>query len=362
MTICLNAIVKNEATGIRVMLESVADFISTYVIVDTGSTDNTKQVIKDFFDSRGIDGEIHDRPWYNDFGKSRTEAIRLAQGKGDYLLFMDATDQFIGKPGILELDQYKVTMIHSSTRFERSVFVKNDDKFQWRYEGVLHEYLTTDEKVYSRGFLKDCTIRCNVVRGCRESNPNKYSDDARCLEEALKKDPDNSRYQFYLGQSYRDSGQHEKAIEAYTKRMHMGGWEEEIYDSMYNIGVCMIRLDRDEDEVEKWLEDTFKRYPHRSEPLYQLARYFRLRGNHKLSYIHGVQGIDIVAPDDGLFVNSSIYKYLLKDEVAIASYYVGDDEMALRLNLDIIDKVPESQIPRIKTNMKYSINRLLSKK
>lgn len=67
----LSMIVKNEAPNIQRCLESVAKYIDYYVICDTGSTDNTKEIIKNFFDSKGIPGEILDHEWKH-FGHNRS--------------------------------------------------------------------------------------------------------------------------------------------------------------------------------------------------------------------------------------------------------------------------------------------------
>jgi hypothetical protein len=59
------------------------------VIVDTGSVHATQEVVKRFFVSRGIPGELHERPWV-DFGANRTEALALCRGKADYAWVIDA--------------------------------------------------------------------------------------------------------------------------------------------------------------------------------------------------------------------------------------------------------------------------------
>ena len=60
-TICLNMIVKNESKVIQRCLESVKGTIDYWVIVDTGSTDGTQQLIKECL--KDIPGELHERPW-----------------------------------------------------------------------------------------------------------------------------------------------------------------------------------------------------------------------------------------------------------------------------------------------------------
>ena len=75
-TICLNMIIKNEAPVIRRCLDSVKPFIDSWVIVDTGSSDDTQQIVRDTM--AGLPGELHERPWKN-FGHNRNEALELAR-------------------------------------------------------------------------------------------------------------------------------------------------------------------------------------------------------------------------------------------------------------------------------------------
>ena len=77
-SICLNMIVRDEAHVISRCIKAARPHINSYCIVDTGSTDRTKEIVKELL--ADIPGDIHDRPWIN-FGHNRTEALQLAQGK-----------------------------------------------------------------------------------------------------------------------------------------------------------------------------------------------------------------------------------------------------------------------------------------
>ena len=88
-TICLNMIVKNESKIITRLFETVLPIIDSYCICDTGSTDNTRQIIKDYFDSKNIPGQIIRHPFKN-FGHNRDYALKAAKSMADYLLFLDA--------------------------------------------------------------------------------------------------------------------------------------------------------------------------------------------------------------------------------------------------------------------------------
>src|SRR5579885_2975943 len=106
-TICLNMIVKDESQVIKRCLNSIKSLIHYWVIVDTGSTDGTQEIVREFLSD--IPGELHERPWVN-FGYNRNEALNLARGKGDYFLFIDADDRLKFKTGfklpILTKDHY----------------------------------------------------------------------------------------------------------------------------------------------------------------------------------------------------------------------------------------------------------------
>src|SRR5579871_1464094 len=111
--ICLNMIVKNEAHVIRRCLASVCPVIDCWVIVDTGSTDGTQQIVRDFFAARGIPGQLHERPWV-DFAHNRSEALDLAKSEADYSLIIDADDTLEVGPGFdrfsLTADSYMVDL------------------------------------------------------------------------------------------------------------------------------------------------------------------------------------------------------------------------------------------------------------
>ena len=79
-TICLNMIVKNESHIIEKTLENLCYYIDfdAYYISDTGSTDNTMDLIRAFFKKRNIPGHIEQVEW-RDFGFNRTLALQMAR-------------------------------------------------------------------------------------------------------------------------------------------------------------------------------------------------------------------------------------------------------------------------------------------
>ena len=74
--VCLTMIVRNESKTIARCLRAARQHITHWSIVDTGSTDDTREIIRE--ELKGIPGVLHERPWKN-FGHNRTESFQLAQ-------------------------------------------------------------------------------------------------------------------------------------------------------------------------------------------------------------------------------------------------------------------------------------------
>ena len=142
-TICLNMIVKNESHVILKTLENILSYIPIHywVIADTGSQDETKNIIKEYFKQKNIPGELVEHEW-EDFGSNRTKALECAFDKTDYLFIFDADDIIVGNfklPSILDHDRYDFNFGKGFT-YSRPLLVNNRKK--WKFIGVLHEYLT----------------------------------------------------------------------------------------------------------------------------------------------------------------------------------------------------------------------------
>lgn len=331
--VCLNMIVKNESKVIERCLASVKPFIDYWVIVDTGSTDGTQKIIKKFM--KGIPGELHERPWVN-FAHNRNEALQLAKNKGDYLLFIDADEQLVYDENFvkpkLEMDSYYITTHLSGTDYVRVQLVNNH--LDWRWIGVLHEYLHAPD-AKTNGKLAG-VVNYPEYDGCRSQDPQKFRKDAAILEEALKTEPDNDRYVFYLAQSYRDAGEPALALKNYEKRAAMGGWDQEVYFSKYQIGLLKEQLEFDGEEVARCYLDSYSFRPTRAEPLCRLAKFYRLRGDYLLGYLVASFGLTLPYPNDTLFIESWIYDYGLLLEKSVGAYWIGNYQECLDLSFKLM--------------------------
>ncbi|WP_329570795.1 glycosyltransferase [Streptomyces sp. NBC_01361] len=364
-TVCLNMIVKDEAPVIRRCLESVRPLIDTWVIVDTGSTDGTQDVIRDVFSD--LPGELHERPWKG-FDGSRTEAIELARATADYLLFMDADDMMEVAPGFrmpeLTLDAYRLNVSSRPYGYRRRALVST--RLPWRYLGVLHEYLDCGSQ-YTLGTLEGATIVIvgGGARGRGKSPREKYLADAEILQQGLIKEPDNARYVFYLAKTWHCAGEFEKAIEAYDRRADMGGWDEEAFCSRLFAAQIAEELEHPPAEVMNRYLGAHASRPTRAEALGGLARWCRLNGQRwPLAHLFARQVARLPYPsDDHLFVESAWYEWRALDELAVSAYWVGEYEESEDCCERLLagGKLPAADRDRVLQNLELSRRHLRSK-
>ena len=128
-TICLSMIVKNESHIILEVLKQVTPYISYWAISDTGSTDGTQDIIKNYFKSVNINGILAEHKWKN-FGYNRTMALKLAYDKSDYVWIIDADDMIVGNlkfPEPMIADAYNLKYGLNFT-YDRLQILKNTIK------------------------------------------------------------------------------------------------------------------------------------------------------------------------------------------------------------------------------------------
>lgn len=351
-------IVKNESKIIKNCLNSVVDYLDYWVICDTGSTDGTQNIIKSFFKKRGIPGELHENKWVN-FGYNRTLYLKYAKNKSEFLIILDADEILVVKN-----KNFKSNLKKSNIQYQIKYTGNIDYRYpilisgnvEWKYVGVTHEYLTSDEKFKIENF-NDIMI---THFGNGFNRNDKFTRDIKLLEQGIKDEPKNSRYYYYLAQSYKDIENYKNAIKYYKKRVELGGWNEEVYYSLYMIGLCKQLYGYDfEKEI---LYDYLKAHNYkknRLEALYEIVKYFRIKKRYQEGYSYGMLGVKNNYPEkDILFIDRDIHIFKFIDELAICSYYVGDHKLAIELNIRILnlDCLDKNYKERIQKNLNFSLN------
>jgi hypothetical protein len=238
---------------------------------------------------------------------------------------------------------------------------------QWCWKAPVHEYLKRMEGPDRFRTLDGACILYYEGEGFRSTGKTveeKFLGDARLLERHLKQHPEDSRSQFYLANSYRDAKCFEAAYAAYAKRCSMKGWYEEDFSARLQLGRMAIELKKSEDLVLEHLLDAFDFRPSRAEPLYDLARYFRLKDRFAPAMLYAKAGVQLPQPNDRLFVEDSVYQWRLLDELAVAAYWVGDFEASKRACEEIIRKaeqgmlLAEQELLRVRENLRFALEKL----
>ena len=337
-TLCLNMIVKNESSIITRLLESVLPFIDSFCICDTGSTDDTIQIIESFFSSKNIPGKVVQEP-FRDFGYNRSFALNACIDipNSDYILLLDADMKFQYKfvdlspkdfKAKLVDDAYFVSQGNDTLNYQNVRILKNRRGFS--YWGVTHEYVKSPENCVMGTFKVD-EIFINDIGdgGCKG---DKVERDIRLLTNGLIENPNNDRYTFYLANSYRDQGNNEEAIRLYKNRVQIGGWNEEVWFSHYAIGKCYQKMGNTAESIYHWLE-AFNKHPKRIENLYEIIKHYRQNSNYELAYQFFILADKIRKTHTSrnyLFTEMDVYNYKIDYEFSILGYYANPDNLDLK--------------------------------
>jgi uncharacterized protein (DUF849 family) len=368
-TIGLCMIVKDEATIIARCIKSALPLVDFVLIVDTGSTDGTQEVIRSCLREAGMPGEVIDEPW-QDFAYNRTFALtKLREHRNiDYALINDADDQIVLDDGFdaaafkdgMAADLYEVEIRHGSIRYHRPQILSNTLSFSYR--GVLHEFVEAPPEAHSRATAAGFHILFGGD-GARSQDPAKFVRDAATLERAVEREQNPfliSRYTFYLAQSYRDAGETEKALVTYLKRPALGFWDQEIFISLLNAARLKEQLGHPEQEILDAYMRASDAAPTRAEALHGASRFCRAKSRFEEGYEFARRGVQLSIPAGALFVEPWIYEYGLLDEVAVNAYWAERYEDALEACERLLheDKLPADTRPRVTENAQYAAEKV----
>jgi FkbM family methyltransferase len=371
-TVGLCMIVKNESQLILRCLESVRPIVDYVLIEDTGSTDDTQAIIRDWLSSVGLSGQVYDEPW-RDFAYNRSHVLaKLRKNQNvDYALMLDADDHIVIDANFdiasfknnLSHHLYDVELRSGPARYLRPQICSN--RLEFRYRGVLHEFLQEPRARVTRGKTTGFYI-VSTREGARSQDPEKYRKDAALLEKALQTEMDEflrSRYTFYLARSYENAGEKELALKAFLRRATLGHWTEEIFMSLHSAGHLEEQLGRPVEEVIARFMWASKVAPTRAEALHAASRVCRENKRFAEGYDYARRGLAIPSPADGLFVVPWIYDYGLLDEFAVnacgSEHYEDCLEACARLLRE--GKIPAEMRERVENNAHFAREQLTKK-
>lgn len=263
MSICLVMIVRDEAERVARSLLSVRELVDTWLVVDTGSEDETPAKVR--WMMQDLPGELLEREW-RDFGTNRTEALDLARGRGDWLLMIDAAAEVWHNDGLRDwlasepdpdVAAWMVEVRYQGTewRWRAPLLVRGDQ--EWRYVGPVHEYLDVAGRT-----TRPLTGLVVTHSADRRERPGKYERYLELLRPGYEaREP---RAVYYYARTLQDLDRIPEAIDVYRERYSMNGFEEE----RWHAGYMAAKLAGDPGD----LLASFAERPWRHEPLSEAAR------------------------------------------------------------------------------------------
>jgi tetratricopeptide (TPR) repeat protein len=361
--ICLNMIVKNVAPSIEKVLNSVAPYISSWVIVDAGSDDGTQELVKSHMAGLGIPGELYERSWRS-FGDHRSKSLTLAQGHGDYIWVLDSDDVLVGRPDFTQLSAgiswLRCIDDNGDTFWRAQLF---PDGLNVHYEGVADECTARDDD--SRIGVRlagDYHIESRYPDTLKLSPQNRFARERDLLLVEVERNPEDSGSVFSLGHCYFELGDFASAHKWYARRVEMGGWDQEVFFAMYRIAESMAQLGEPWPDVQEAYLEAWEFRPTRAEPLYAIAFRYRLEQHYELGHLFAQHAAQIPLPEtDTLFVYTHIYTWCITDEQAICASQTGKHHEAFTLCRRLVASpdLPDRERPRITANRDISVPAML---
>jgi glycosyltransferase involved in cell wall biosynthesis len=292
----LVVLTRNESARIQRTIESALPLIDSWTVLDTGSTDDTIEVVHRTVGC--LPGQVVRAPWTDSFADARNRAFDAArayvcQTDKPYLLHLDAGEQ-IGTDGPmpeLTADAYQVPVSYGGCRFHSTRIFRARAPWVWRYR--IHELAVGGGPV---GTLDAGEIFSDLG----DQSPAKYENYARLSALDLAEHPNDPRVVFYAAQNFYAVKRYADALNLYALCTTLGGWSEEVWYARMREGMCFEMLGRIVDAAESYRE-AFEMAPHRAEPARHLARMLQ---SEKWADVAD----SISLPISGLFIEPSKYK------------------------------------------------------
>jgi len=254
-SVCI--IAKNEEKYIERCLKSIADFDCEIVVVDTGSTDNTIEIVKKYTT------KIYHFDWVNDFSAARNFSISKASN--DWILVLDCDEwvkeaeparflpMFSPHPDYLGvLKRINLLPVGSYTDDVPRFF----NRKYYHYERSIHEQLVPLTPHPLEGFNLPLTILHSGYNEGKTETAEKHIRNMSLLEKELEKDPDNPYFYFQIGQEHFNQFDYQGALPYYEKVLtyDLSPQLEYYRLSVQSYGECLIQLKETEKalEIQKW--------------------------------------------------------------------------------------------------------------
>lgn len=374
--LALNFICKDESHVIERMLNSSNGILDLILAVDTGSTDNTIELIKKYGTDNNIPTFVFERP-FDSFDKSRNhgfeklrEVIKELSWKPEevFSMWYDCDEQLVIDPKFNKnqfvKDFYMMNTSIGAMQYTRNTFCRMSKAFRWY--GPVHEFIVCDDKDITSGLAENIAVSVSMDGASWQADVSqKYLSHSHKLEAYIAENREDPRWIFYTAQSYHDSSSMKdnsdenkerlrRSIRYYKERTERNdGYAEEIYYSHYRIGSIMKTL---EEPWKDTMQQCLKAYacdPARGESIKIIIDHYLQMGEWSLAYLYSKFAIETFHgkspyPSRLLFVDNILYKWKFLETHAASSFYMNKKDEAKETYdklLDIVKTEPNAFTP-----------------
>ncbi len=223
LSLCM--IVKDESKNIEKCINSVkkhlGECVDDFVIVDTGSKDNTMELLEK------LECSVYSFEWCNDFAKARNFSVSKA--KNNWVLFLDA-DEYIENLDIKEIKKFlkenneKTLGLINLQNIESDGLIVSGgtihrifNRKYFHFEGKIHESVVAKSETKQSLKTFNFTIKHTGYTDEAIKEKNKVEVYKKMIEEELQINPNDHQLITQLGSCYRGTGELNKAVECYEK-------------------------------------------------------------------------------------------------------------------------------------------------
>lgn len=331
----------NEAPAIiRTLQPFVGAGLKYIVLFDTGSTDGTQEIVKNFFTQHNlIHSHVVEEPFIN-FAASRNRALEVTQQlfpDATFMLMPDAEWYITNAKTLIDFcdiyknhhdNSYFISIKSSTQAFVTPRLIRCGKNVH--FIGVVHETLSNDTFIT---VPDDCYFEWLPTHAGNQKSVQRFVRDCNLLLAEHLKYPHDPRTIFYLAQTYDLLGDFENAYLYYQKRSQIPGPNEDQFVTLLRLGAVAEQLENPHNinkvtplAVQHYLE-AFNTRPHRAEPFIRIANYYLRKNMMHLAFLYAKRACDIPYPkNDLLFVEKYMYDFTRYDIVGIAAWYIGEYE------------------------------------
>lgn len=292
LNICI--MVKNAGQGFQEVLEANAPWADYFTFLDTGSTDGTLEVIRDFLATHP--GELHEKTFVPfNFRDSRNHLLSIAEKLNyAYLLILD--DTYVLRGDIPKFRQMIQLFQASDTMESYSMSVRSYDTVygsvrllpSWRklrYKYTIHETIDSDVS----GKLPDIGVFIDDPPSpyMKNRTTERKKMDIDLLHAEIAESPNDPRLYYYLAETYLCIQDWEKAVMYYEKRCDMNGYGEEHWDAYFKRAFLYdFHLGRPWEVCEQAYNDCYRLDEGRYDPLFLLGLHYHNAKDRRLAYTY----------------------------------------------------------------------------